>query len=82
MIIMNKYSADEAKRRGIDGTCMVVVYDGSMGFDTSAVIIDWVSKPVARSIATHMNRQVPDGMDIWYHAESRDDREPDLSYWR
>ena len=74
--------ADELKRRGIDGEYMVMLYDGSMGYSTGVAIIDWVSKAVANSICRHMNKQVPDGIDLWYYVDSRDNNEPDLSSWR
>ena len=78
---MIKYSVDELKRRGIDGECRVCMYDGSMGYSSTGVaIIDWVSKAVANSICRHMNKQVPDGIDLWYYVDSKDN-EPDSS-WR
>lgn len=80
MVIMIKYPVDELKRRGIDGVCRVCVYDGSMGYSTQSVVIDWASKAVANSICRHMNKQVPDEIDVWYYVDSRD--EPDLSSWR
>lgn len=69
--------------RGTEGMCRVVVHDDSMGAGVyaSGVVIDWVSKAVANSIAKHMNKQVPDGIDIIYFVECRDDRELSLSHW-
>ena len=70
--------------RGTEGMCRVVMYDDSMGAGVyaSSVIIDWVSKAVANSIARHYQRLVPYGMDIYYEVVDRDDLEPDISHWR
>lgn len=78
---MAKYSTDEMERRGIDGMHTVMMYDSSMGYESRCVVIDWVSKAVANSIAKHMNKQIPDGINIVYFVECRDDREPSLSHW-
>lgn len=78
-IMSNQYT--DKQRRGIDGVCRVMMYDGSMGYDMTVLIMDWVSKAVANSIVRHMNRNIPDGLDIYYYVEDRDSMEPGLSYW-
>lgn len=67
-----------------DGMYRVVMHDDSMGVGlyASSIIIDWVSKAVANSIARHYRKQIPYGMDIYYEVINRDDLEPDISHWR
>ena len=80
-MISKQYTTANKQYRGTDGVCRVCMYDGSMGYVAQSVVIDWVSKAVANSICRHMNKQIPDGLDIYYYTENRDSIEPQLSHW-
>ena len=69
---------------GIEGMYRVVMHDDSMraGIYANRVIVDWVSKAVANSIARHYQKRVPYEMDIYYEIVNRDTIDPDISsYW-
>lgn len=83
-------SMAEMQRRGIDGMCRVMVADDSMGagFYAYDVVVDWVSKAVAKSIVRHMVADIRKQedicgceIDIHYYYEDRDAMEPTLDHW-
>lgn len=70
------------------GMCRVLIYDGSMGYESRGILIDWVDRSTARSICKHHNKQIRNAereagceIDIYFYWEDRNDLEPDLSYW-